>query len=121
MADSIRLYLDAHGHYDNAARQASDLIGIVQEVAKRLSNDPMTFMFSNTEPGMPPGVAISRNPNSVDGKPWPTAGELQTALASLHQAKQSLSGAWTALAHDDRKGLVPPPAGFVPTRRIESI
>lgn len=80
MADNVRLYLDAHKRYETAVSKVSDLIGIGS------FSNPLNFMFSNTERGMPSEVAVSKQSNSVDGKLWPSAADIQITLADLHQA-----------------------------------
>ena len=113
MSDNVRSYLDARKRYDLAARQASDVINVVQEVAGHLTSSPLAFMFSNTAQAMPE-VGLSMRSKSVDANKWPTAAQIQAALVALHQAKSDLSVDWTALPQDDRSGMVPPPDRFVP-------
>jgi hypothetical protein len=109
MADAIRCYLDAYAEYDSSVRELGHLTAIIQEVSRRLSRDPTMFMFSNVAHGMPAEVAMSPTQNPLDGRTWPSAEQIQTTLAKVHDAKRALSNAWNAVVPSDRGGLKAPP------------
>jgi|SRR5579871_502604 len=117
--DAIRRYLEARKQYETAAAQLSKLIAVIQDVAGCLTNEPMNFMFTNAQ-GMPAEVSLSARAKTANANDWPSATQIQAALVTAHETKQSLSLAWQAVSPDDRSGMIPPPDRFVPTRRTGS-
>jgi len=53
MSDPIRTYLDSVTNLDRVAATAKMQIAMVAQVAQALQRDPLHFMFSNTNIGMP--------------------------------------------------------------------
>jgi len=107
MPDTIRDYLESRKQYDAANRLVNELVTAIQDVGRHLSRNPLNFMFSNVEVGMPAEVLSSQS-ISFDGNRWPSAMAIQNALLSLHQAKQAAFRAWGALDPADQAGLIPP-------------
>jgi len=57
---------------------------------------------------MPPEVTMGR-PVSTDARKWPTADQIQQALADWHDAMANVRAKWGAAPEQDRASLKPPP------------
>jgi hypothetical protein len=106
MSDPIRTYLDSVTNLDRVTATAKMQIAIVAQVAQALQRDPLHFMFSNTNIGMP-GNAMGGP--TADGSKWPTAEQIQAALSQWHHARLTASQAWNSVPQADRNNLKPPP------------
>jgi hypothetical protein len=105
MSDPIRTYLDSVQNLDRVAAIAKGHIVTVSQVATALQRNPLAFMFSNTNIGMP---ANAMGGPTADGNKWPTAEQMQTALSQWHHARLTVSQAWNAVPQADRKNLMEP-------------
>jgi hypothetical protein len=106
MGDPIRTYLDSMANLERVAANAKRLIGTVVGVASALQRDPLRFMFSNSASGLPMDVAFKAA--SANANDWPTADQIQQALAQWHHARAQVSQAWNAVPQNDRNSLRPP-------------
>jgi hypothetical protein len=105
MSVPIRTYLDSVQNLDRVAAIAKGHIVTVSQVATALQRNPLAFMFSNTNIGMP---ANAMGGPTADGNKWPTAEQMQTALSQWHHARLTVSQAWNAVPQADRKNLMEP-------------
>jgi hypothetical protein len=106
MSDPIRTYLDSVANLERVEKNAKSLISIVIQVAAALQQNPLGVMFSNVQTGMP--MSVGTNRATADGSKWPTAEQMQQALAQWHHARLQASQAWNAVPQGDRARLKPP-------------
>jgi hypothetical protein len=106
MSDPIRAYIDSQSNRDRVAGIAKRYVSTIVQVAAALQRNPLGVMFSNTTTGMPMTVATDR-PIASAGD-WPTAEQIQQALAQWHHANQQVLQAWNAVPQADKSSLKPP-------------
>jgi hypothetical protein len=107
MSDPIRNYLDSVANLEHVPANAKRMISVVLNVAAALQRNPLGVMFSNTVTGMPMSVGTERP--IANASDWPTAEQIQQALAHWHHARLQTSQAWSAISPSDRNSLKPPP------------
>jgi hypothetical protein len=108
MGDPIRTYLDSVNNLERVAADAKRMISVVVGVASALQQNPLRVMFSNAAIGMPMDVAFGRSA-TANARDWPTADQIQQALAQWHHARAQVSQAWNTVPPNDRNSLRPPP------------
>lgn len=106
MTDPIRTYLDGVNNLERVEANAKSLFGVVIQVAAALQGNPLRVMFSNTLTGMPMSVGTERA--IADASKWPTAEQIQQALAQWHSARVATLQLWNAIPQADRGHLKPP-------------
>lgn len=106
MSDPIRGYLDSVANLERVANNAKSMTKIVIHVAAALQQNPLGVMFSNVQTGMP--MSVGTDHATADGSKWPTAEQMQQALAQWHHAKLQVSQAWNAVPMSDRAHLKSP-------------
>jgi hypothetical protein len=103
MTDSIRAYLDSKQRCVQTFSTLQRLASIIIEAGAALQNCPDEFGFTDINVSMPAFPS-----QLVSATEWPTAEEVQRALAACHQDLDHLQGAWSALSPLDRENLMPP-------------
>jgi hypothetical protein len=101
MADPIRSYQNAKKNSDEAFYKLAQIRARILEVASALQDDPRNVSLSGTNSGLPADAM-----NVLPGRDWPSAEDVQRALAACHQAEIDLRTAWSAIG--DHSLLTPP-------------
>jgi hypothetical protein len=104
MTDPIHAYLETKNRCDEAFATLARLRSAVLKVGAALQSSPRDFCFSNVNVGLP-GVLPK---NSLDGMKWPSAEDIQRAIAACHQADSDVKIAWRAVPPSAHSGLQPP-------------
>ena len=108
MSEPTKDYLDSVAELKRAVKNASDVVGIVVAVGRALQKDPLNFAFTNLNVPLPPGVG-GKEGASADAAKWPTAEQIQQALAGWHAARELARRAWNDVPDVRRRSLTPPP------------
>lgn len=102
MSDPLRTYADLYHQAIECRRRLDAIVGIVRRAAEALDKRPEHFRFDEVD-----GVALppARSPAFADAAAWPTAAQIQQALADWHMTAIRLTEAWEALWPRDRELL----------------
>ena len=104
--DLIGAYQDALKSLTNARGEAERVANIIVDAGVKLHKWEVV-MISNGQRGFPPEIALPGS-GSINRSTWPTADQLENALADYHQALHSAQNAWSAIPSESRIGLQEP-------------
>jgi hypothetical protein len=111
--DAVTTYARARAAFARAEQELDHYAAGVLGIARAFVQDPRHFGFSGIEPKLPPEVlAAKRSLGGPDIRPareWPTAQEIQEAVARWHGARAAVEAAYEAIPRALRDAVVPPP------------
>ena len=105
-------YIEAMARYNSAAEKLKGVVSTVRKVSNLLYSQPIRFLFSNLAQGVGM-MALSPTATTVDAKTWPSAEEIQSALAASCEAHKELLSIWRSLSREEQEPMRPPPAATV--------
>ena len=106
MAEDVRLkYLNLIKVEKEARMRFVAMERMISEVATALSSYPFEFSFNNVGVSTPFRAPSNR---TLDGRIWPSAEQVQSALVKWYTAREEAVKVWTHLPEADRQGLAPP-------------
>lgn len=96
--------------FEIAEDAAERLIGVVMQGARHLAKDGWQHTQISNDPvgGFFPAEAMVGG-GTINGKEWPSAESLSTALHSYHDAKNAMNQAFKRIPADEREEMQPPP------------
>ena len=113
MTDPLRVYADLYNQALEARRRVDAIRLLLQRAAEALEKRPERFRFEGIDTAGLPSWLTEPFVSAAD---WPTAAQIQRALAEWHTTADRLLDAWEALFPRDREMLAksPPESAQIP-------
>ncbi len=108
VSSEVGAYLEARHRFSVADAKVTQYQEIVSECAGRLGGGRGAFFFSNVPTGLPPEVMMSSRSHRLDGNTWPTADQIQQAIAGWHEALRAMRTTYEGVPQHLREGLARP-------------
>lgn len=117
MTDPLRTYCDLYHQAVECRRRIDALKSVLQRAVEALDKRPEHFRFDGIDAV---GIPEPRSRAFLASEEWPTAPQIQHALAEWHATGQRLNEAWYALWPRDRELLSKTPPESAGTPRAPS-